>query len=133
MSTQHQGIFHTRKNSRLDISKTKKNILYVLFYYVKFALIILVYFGFYTADTDLYRSFSNIFPLSSIRTSTHSDITVWSKGISTIYLPRACNNYLFLIGFLTTTNLTFVINWSTVNLREKRNNHFLNRLYHDTY
>ena len=115
MSTQHQGIFQIRKKSSLIISTAEKKILIALCYYVIFAVVMLVYFGVYTADTDLFiEALETYFRCQALGHLPNQTSQCDPKELRQYTYPELAVVTYFLLGFITTANLTFVINWSTV-------------------
>ena len=115
MFTQHQGIFRTKKNSSLIISTAEKKILFVLCYYVIFAVIMLVYFGFDTSDVDLFtEALQTYFHCQALGHLPNQTSQCDPKEYQQYIYPELAATTYFLMGFITTANLTFVINWSTI-------------------
>ena len=124
MSTQHQGIFRTKKKSSLGISTAEKKIFFVLCYYVIFAVIMLVYFGFFTADTDLFiEALETYFHCQALGHLPNQTSQCDPKEYQQYIYPELAATTYFLMGFITTANLTFVIKWSTITK-------FCSRYYH---
>ena len=115
MSTQHQGIFRTKKKSSLGISTAEKKILFVLCYYVIFTVIMLVYFGLLTADTDSFvEALERYLRCQALGHLPNQTSQCDPKEYQQYIYPGLAATTYFLLGFITTANLTFVINWSTV-------------------
>ena len=115
MSTQHEGIFRTRKKSSLGISTAEKKILFVLCYYVIFAVIMLVYFGFATADADSFiEALETYLRCQALGHLPNQTSQCDPKEYQQYIYPELAAATYFLLGFVSTANLMFVINWSTV-------------------
>ena len=112
---QHQGIFHTKTKNSLNISTAEKKILIALCYYVIFAVFMLVYFGLFTADTDLFiKTLEAYFHCEALGHLLNQTSQCDPKEYQQYIYPELATTTYFLMGFITTANLTFVINWSTV-------------------
>ena len=78
-------------------------------------MIMLVYFGFTTADTDSFiEALETYFRCQALgHLSNQTSQCDPREYQQYIYPELAATNY-FLEGFITTANLTFVINWSCI-------------------
>ena len=115
LSTQHQGIFRIKKKSKLGISRAEKKILFVLCYYVIFSVITLMNFGIYTANTDSFReALEAYFHCQALGHLPNQTSQCDPKEYQQYIYPELSATNYFLMGFITTANLTFVINWSTI-------------------
>ena len=75
----------------------------------------LVYFGFFTADTDLFtEALEKYFRCQALGHPPNQTSQCDPKEYQQYTYPELAAITYFLLGFLTTANLTFVINWSTV-------------------
>ena len=123
MSTQHQGIFHIRKKSAI-ISTAEKKILIALCYYVIVALITLVYFGTYTANSDLFiEALETYFRCQALGHLPNQTSQCDPKEYQQYIYPGLAATTFLLMGFLSTANLSFVIKWSHITK-------FCSQLYH---
>ena len=116
MSTKHQGIFNiNKKRISLNISTAEKKILIALCYYVIFAVVMLVYFSYFTADTDLFiEALESYFRCQALGHLPNQTSQCDPKEYQQYIYPELAATTYFLNAFITTANLTFVINWSTV-------------------
>ena len=115
MSTQHQGIFLTRKKSSVIITTAEKKILFVLFYYVILGMMALVYYGFTIADIDLYvEALETYFRCEALGHLPNETSQCDPKQYQQYIYPEIYSTSNYLTAFLTTANLTFVVNWSTI-------------------
>ena len=125
LSTQHQGIFRIRKRSiSVIISTPETKILIALCYYVIFAMIMLVQFGFLTADNDLFKeALKKYFSCQALGHLPNQTSQCDPMEYQQYIYPELAATVYFLNAFITTANLTFVINWTTLTK-------FCSRCYH---
>ena len=124
MSTQHQGIFLTRKKSSVIITTVEKKILFVVFYYVILGMSALVYYGFTIADIDLYvEALETYFRYEALGHLPNETSQCDPKQYQQYIYPEIYSTSNYLTAFLTTANLTFVVNWSAIAK-------FCSRFYH---
>ena len=84
----------------------------------------LVYFGFATADTDLFvEALEVYFRCQALGHLPNETSQCDPKEYQQYIYPELSATTYFLMGFLTTANLTFVVNWSTITK-------FCSRYYH---
>ena len=75
----------------------------------------LVYFGFFTADTDLFiEALEKYFRCQALGHLPNQTSQCDPKEYQQYIYPELAAATYFLMSFITTANLTFVINWSTV-------------------
>ena len=115
LAPQYQGIFFTRKKSGVIISTAEKKILFVLFYYVIFGIIMLMYFGFAIGDADLFvEALETYFLCQTFGHLPNETSQCDPKEYQQHMYPELKATTYFLMAFITTARLTFVINWSTI-------------------
>ena len=116
MSTQHEGIFYIRKKtSTLIISTAEKKILIALCYYVIFAVLTFMTFGFNLANADLFtEALETYFRCEALGHLLNQTSQCDPKEYQQYLYPEVTATTTFLFGFISTANLTFVISWSTV-------------------
>ena len=116
LSIQHQGIFCNRKkNISYIISTAEKKILIALCYYVIFAVFMFTTTGLTTADTDSYiEAIETYFQCQALGHLPNQTSQCDPKEYQQYTYPVLGAFGFFLFGFVSTANLTFVINWSTI-------------------
>ena len=115
MSTQHHGIFRIRKKSSLVISIAEKKNLIALCYYVIFDVIMLVYFGFHIANSDLFiEALETYFRCQALGHPPNETSQCDPKEYQQYTHPELATTAHVLNAFVTTANLTFVIQWRTI-------------------
>ena len=78
-------------------------------------MIMLVYFGFFTADTDLFiEALERYFHCQALGHLPNQTSQCDPEEYQQYIYPELAVATYFLMAFITTANLTFVINWSTV-------------------
>ena len=87
----------------------------MLFYYAIYAVIVLVYFEFSIADADLFiEALETYFRCEALGHLPNQTSQCDPKEYQQYIYPELATTNYFLGGFITTANLTFVINWSAV-------------------
>ena len=113
--TASRYISHQEKSISLIINTAEKKILIALCYYVIFAEVMLVYFGVSTADTDLFiEALGTYFHCEALGHLPNQTSQCDPKEYQQYTYPELAATTHFLNAFVTTANLTFVINWNTV-------------------
>ena len=86
-----------------------------LCYYVVFTVVMLLYFGLNTADTDSFiEALETYFRCQALGHLPNQTSQCDPKEHQQYIYPELAAITYFLMAFVTTANLTFVINWSTV-------------------
>ena len=86
-----------------------------LCYYVVFTVVMLVYFGLITADTDSFiEALETYFHCQALGHLPNQTSQCDPKEYQQYLYPELAATTYFLMAFITTANLTFVINWSTI-------------------
>ena len=75
----------------------------------------LVHFGFATADTDLFvEALETYFHCQALGHLPNQTSQCDPREYQQYIYPELAATTSFLMGFFTTANLTFVVNWSTI-------------------
>ena len=86
-----------------------------LCYYVVFTVVMLLYFGLNTADTDSFiEALETYFRCQALGHLPNQTSQCDPKEYQQYIYPELAAITYFLMAFVTTANLTFVISWSTV-------------------
>ena len=97
------------------ISTAEKKILIALCYYVIFAILMFMYSTFTIADVDLLVvALETYFRCEALGHLPNQTSQCDPKEYQQYTHPELAATTYFIFGFITTANLTFVINWSTV-------------------
>ena len=105
----------TKKTSTLIISTAEKKILIALCYYVIFAVIMFITTGFTIADGDLLKeALLTYFHCEALGHLPNQTSQCDPKEYQQYVYPELKATAYFSMAFVTTANLIFVINWSTV-------------------
>ena len=113
-----------KKKKGVIISTAEKKILIALCYYVVFTVVMLVHFGVYTAESDLFiEALETYFRCQALGHLPNETSQCDPKEYQQYIYPGLQGATFLLMGFLTTANLTFVMKWSAITK-------FCSRYYH---